>query len=151
MTAAVFVQLYDLGQVLTTWPSQLDWDTFLTHTRRASAQPFAYAALVWANKLFGTTMPQVPLQTLRSETSAGLVRYIDALDANDLFNRSQQPPLVSLKQRLRRGFSDRAEAARWAATWGQKWKIWQTALAIHKTDTASLLLGKSLKVEAKSG
>jgi hypothetical protein len=54
---------------------------------------------------------------------------------------------VTLGQRLRRGWQDRQETARWAGSLAEKWQVWQTALAFHKTDTANLFI-KRLKAAA---
>jgi hypothetical protein len=49
---------------------------------------------------------------------------------------------VTLWQRLRRGVEDRRETARWASRPVDKWRVWQTAVSFHKTDTAALLKQK---------
>jgi hypothetical protein len=70
---------------------------------------------------------------------------IAALGLADVLKRTQQKPLTSLLQRLRRGLADRAETARWAADWRGRWQVWQTMLDITKTDTGRMLMGKNLK------
>jgi hypothetical protein len=145
MGTSVFVQLYDIRQVVVTWPDQIDWTQLLTLARAARAQPFLLAGLYWARSLYQASIPDWPILELEKECSPELVNYIQSLDAVGIFNRTQQPPLVTLGQRLRRGLADRRETARWAGSLGGKWKVWQTALAVHKTDTASLLHAK-LKV-----
>ncbi len=144
MGASVFVQLYDIGRVLEVWSDELDWSEIICLTRQARAQPFTYAALYWAKTLYQAPVPDTPLQTLKAECSPNLIAYIQSLDATRLFKRTQQPSLVTLKQRLNRGIFDRREAARWAGSPAEKWQIWKTALAFHKTDTAGLLTGKRL-------
>ncbi|MBI1879575.1 MAG: nucleotidyltransferase family protein [Chloroflexi bacterium] len=139
MGASVFVQLYDIGRVIETWPAELNWAEILNLTRQAEAQAFVYTGLYWARALYGAAIPDAPLVALERECSPGLVAYVQSLDALGIFKRTQHPPLTTLKQRLQRGVSDRQEATRWAGSLGQKWQIWQTALAFHKTDTASLL------------
>lgn len=139
MGASVFVQLYDIGRVIETWPSELNWPEILNLTRKAQAQAFVYAGLSWARSLYGAAIPEGPLVSLEKECAPALVSYVCSLDAAGIFKRTQQPPLTTLPQRLRRGLVDRQEAARWAGSLGQKWQIWQTALAFYKTDTASLL------------
>jgi hypothetical protein len=139
MGAAVFVQLYDIGQVIKTWSDEVDWAQVHTLARQAGAQPFVYAGLYWARTLYGADVPPAALSALEKECPANLVVYVQSLDAGGIFRRTQQPPLTSLPQRLQRGFFDRRETARWAATIGQKWQVWQTAVAVHKTDTARLL------------
>ncbi len=143
MGSTVFVQLYDIGQVIKTWPDELDWAQLAALARQSGAQSFVYAGLYWASALYHAPIPATTLAALAQECQPGLVAYVKSLDAAAIFRRTQQPPLTSLPQRLRRGLADRRETARWAATPGQKWQVWQTALAAHKTDTAQLLLKKS--------
>lgn len=145
MGAAVFVQLYDIGRVIAAWPDDLDWAQVQTLARQAQAGPFLYAALYWASNLYHAPVPEPVLPSLAARCDPNLLATIHGLTAEALLQRTQQPPLVSLGQRLRRGLADRREAARWAASPAERRRIWQTALAVHKTDTVSLLLGKKLK------
>lgn len=147
MGASVFVQLYDIGRVISGWRDDLNWAQVLALAHRAQAQPFVYAGLYWAGKIYQAEVPAGPLQRLKEDCPPALLAYIHSLDATALFRRTQSPPLNSLGQRLWRGLVDRREAARWAGSLGRKWRVWQTALAVHKTDTASLLLGKKLKTD----
>ena len=139
MGASLFLQLYDLKQVAATWADEIDWSRLLTLARSAGAQPFLFAGLYWTRKLYGAPLPEALLSELADACPPGLVAYIHSLDAAALLERTQQPPLVTLGQRLRRGLVDRRETARWADSWAVKWRVWQTALAFHKTDTAALL------------
>jgi hypothetical protein len=141
MGAPVFVQLYDVGRVVRTWAGELDWSQIVALTRTAGAESFAYAGLYWAAALYRAPIPPEPLATLKQVCSPDLAAYIHSLDAAGLFRRTQQPPLTGLGQRLRRGLADRREAARWAGSLAGKWRVWQTALAFHRTDTAALLKG----------
>ncbi len=145
MGAAVFVQLYDIGRVIAAWPAELDWAQVQKLAGQAQAGPFLYAALYWANALYAAPVPPPVLQSLAMRCDPTLVEYIRGLTAEALFRRTQQPPLATLVQRLRRGLADRREAARWAASPAERRRIWQTALAVHKTDTAGLLLGRKMK------
>jgi hypothetical protein len=145
MGSAVFVQLYDIGQVMVRWPDELHWNRLIELAGQAQAQPFVYAGLVWARSLYSSPVPNTVLGELRQDVPPNLVSYIHQLSAEELFTRTQQPPLTTLGQRLRRGLADRNEAARWASSFSERWRIWCTALAFHKTDTASLLVGKKLK------
>lgn len=142
MASAVFLQLYDVGQVMATWPAELDWSGLVSLARTARAEPFVYAGLSWAGRVYGAPVPAEALAALRQNCPPGLAAYIDGLDAPGLLWRTQQPPLVRLRQRLWRGLQDRREAARWAGSPAHKWRVWQTALAVHKTDTARLLREK---------
>ncbi len=146
MGASVFVQLYDIGCVMKTWSVELNWSQVLTLALRAKVQPFVYAGLYWAGTLYQVAIPEAVLGGLEKECAPDLVAYVRSLDAASIFKRTQHPPLKTLSQRLRRGIEDRREAARWAGSLGQKWKIWQTALAFYNTDTASWLK-KGLKAQ----
>ena len=145
MGAAVFVQLYDIGRVIKTWADEIEWPQVINLTRQTGAEPFVYAAFYWARALYRAEIPDEILNGLQAASPPDLIKYIHSLTATGLFKRTQQAPLTSLSQRVQRGFSDRHEAARWAGTTSDKWRVWQTALAIHKTDTAELLMGKQLK------
>ncbi len=147
MGASLFVQLYDLGRVIKTWPDQFEWDQILDRASQAKATPFVYAALYWANQLYQVDVAAEVLTSFENECPYDLVNYIQSLDTTALFKRTQQPPLTTLAQRLRRGLLDRQESARWVASFGAKWKVWQTALAFYKSDTATLFTGKRLKVD----
>jgi hypothetical protein len=144
MGASVFIQLYDIAQLLAKRSDELDWPQFSTLAGRAGAQPFAYAGLYWAKMVYKAPVPDARLLELESACPPGLSAYIKSLDAAGLFKRTQHPPLVSLSQRLRRGLTDRRETARWAVSPGAKWQVWRTALAFYKTDTVAGL-SKRLK------
>ena len=139
MGTSVFVQLYDVRQALAVWKNEFDWPHVLELARAAQAQPFLYAALYWAGQLFNAPVPPQPLDSLRAHVPPPLARYIHRLTARAIFARTQHPPLTTLVQRLRRGLVDRREAARWAGSVRGRWRVWQTALAFHKTDTVKLL------------
>ena len=138
MGTAVFVQLYDLKQVVATWGHNIDWPQLLSLAETAQAQPFLYAGLYWTSRLYCTPIPLDVLTKLAQACPPDLAAYVQSLGPVQIFERSQQPPLVTLPQRLRRGLSDRRETARWAGSWSTRWKVWQTALAFYKTDTANL-------------
>ncbi|MFQ5612683.1 MAG: nucleotidyltransferase family protein [Anaerolineae bacterium] len=145
MGAAIFLQLYDLHRVLITWANEVRWPEFLERAAAARAQPFAFAGLHWARTLYRAPVPPGPMAELEAACAPALAANIRAMDVERIFRRTQQPPLVTLRQRLWRGLADRWETARWAASPGGKWQVWQTALALHKTDTMALLrarLGK---------
>ncbi len=147
MGSSVFLQLYDIGRVLKTWPDQVDWAGLLSSAAQVGARPFLYGALFWTRRLYAVPIPSESMQNLEKGCPPDLVAYIQSLDAPEIFNRTQHPPLVTLGQRLRRGLRDRREAARWAGSWPEKWQVWQTALAFHKTDTVQLLT-KKVKAQA---
>jgi hypothetical protein len=139
MGTSIFLQLYDIKQLATSWADEIDWSRLLTLARSTGASPFLFAGLHWANTLYGTPFPAGLMSELAELCPLNLVTHIRSLDAAAILARTQQAPLVTLGQRLRRGLVDRRETARWADSWRAKWRIWQTALAVHKTDTATLL------------
>jgi hypothetical protein len=61
------------------------------------------------------------------------------MDLAYVLRRTQQKPLVTLGDRLQRGFKDRIEIAHWAPTLSEKWRVWQTAVQFSRTDTARML------------
>lgn len=138
MGSSIFIQLYDIGQVAQVWRDRLDWSLLLSLAGQAKTQVFLYASLHWARQLYQASIPQSVLDKLARECPAGLITYVQSFTAQDILRRTQPPPLVTLGQRLRRGIWDRWETARWANSLSAKWKVWQTALAFHKTDTAKL-------------
>jgi hypothetical protein len=147
MGALVFLQLYDICRVVKVWGLSIDWEKLLLLSEQAGAQVFLYAGLYWSQQLYQAAIPETTLTTLAKQCPAYLLDYIHAFDAARILRQTQQPPLTTLPQRLRRGLQDRGEAARWAGSPMAKWKVWQTALAFHKTDTAAMLK-KSFEVQA---
>ncbi|MCB0164798.1 MAG: nucleotidyltransferase family protein, partial [Anaerolineae bacterium] len=139
MGSSVFLQLYDIGQVLQVWAEEIKWPELLHRVRQSEAQPFVYAGFYWAKSLYNAPIPESSLAALEQDCSPALVGYVRSLDAAGLLERTQHPPLVTLQQRLQRGILDRKEAARWAGSFNAKWQVWQTALTFHKTDTMNLL------------
>jgi len=142
MGASVFLQLYDIGQVVQAWAHRIDWSHVQALTKKAQAEPFVYAGFYWTKMLYKTPLPDELLAQLAQACPPNLVAYIQAFDAVTLLERTQNPPLVTLRQRLWRGVLDRRETARWADSLIDKWRIWQTGLAFYKTDTAALLREK---------
>jgi hypothetical protein len=138
MGSSMFVQLYDIRQLLAVWGDEIHWPQLLSFTRTVRAQPFLYAGLYWANRLYRAPVPAEPLIDLLPDIPPGLAAYIHSMSAAALFIRTQHPPLTTLPQRLRRGLLDRRETARWAGSLRAKWRVWQTAAAFYKTDTAKL-------------
>lgn len=139
MGSSVFLQLYDVGQVLNAWPNEIKWPEVLHQTRQIEAQPFVYAGFYWAKSLYNAPIPEAVLTALEQDCSPALVAYVRSLNASGLLKRTQHPPLVTFQQRLQRGILDRKEAARWAGSFNAKWQVWQTALTFYKTDTMNLL------------
>ena len=136
------VQLYDIatiGQAL-----QIDWTTLLDRSRERRAGPFLYAALHLARQIFAAPLPVGVLTQLQTGIPAPLARHIQAMGLLEVMQQTQRPPLVTVRQRLTRGVSDRRETAQWATTWQGKWAVGQTAVDIGRTDTGKLIGGRVL-------
>lgn len=132
------VQLLDLKAV-TARANALSWPAFVQRARERGAAPYALAALSLAHQLLDASVAHV-LPELARSTPPHLRRYIARLGLPELIRRTQQKPLITLMDRLRRGLSDRAEAARWATHWREVWRVWATALRVGHTDTGRWLL-----------
>jgi hypothetical protein len=143
MGAPSMVQLADL--LIVSQAGTVDWPTFTNRAQEQKAAPFALAALHLAAKLLKAPIPEKILTDLSQATSPPLRRYILNLDLDHILKRTQQKPLKTLMQRLQRGLKDRAETARWAETWPARWQVWRTMLAVGRTDTGQMLLGKNPK------
>lgn len=137
--APAMVQLLDL-QVVSA--AGLDWETFTRRARERGAAPYALAALSLAGRLLDAPVAEA-LPVLAAATPAHLRRRAAALDLAALWRRTQQKPLVTVAERVRRGLSDRAEAARWASTPAEWARVWASALRVGRTDTGRLLLDRA--------
>jgi hypothetical protein len=136
------VQLYDLGVVAQRL--DLDWDLLLSRSLECRAVPFLYAALHLSHRIFSAPVPVEILFALHDQCPPDLATYIADLGLEEVLQRTQRPPLVSIPQRIARGFRDRRDTARWATTWSDKWGVWRTALSVSRTDTGRLM-GQSLR------
>jgi hypothetical protein len=105
--------------------------------------PIALAARHLAAKLQHPPKPEKVQTDMSPAPSPKLRNYILNHDLEHILNRTQQKPFNNLIQRLKRGFQDRVETARWAETWPVRWQIWRTMLAVGRTDTGQMLLGRT--------
>lgn len=119
--------------------SEVDWDAFLQRVAEAKSSGYVLAALTLAQKLVGAPVPSPVLAALAQQTPNSLGKRIARMDLAYVLRRTQQKPLNTLGDRLRRGVKDRIEIARWAPTFGEKLRVWQTAVQIGRTDTAQML------------
>lgn len=138
--APAMVQLTDV--LALTQVGGIHWPTFCQQAVSKRAAPYALASLSLGQKLLGVPVPPEVLEKLHEATPQRLRQRITALGLADVLKRTQQKPLTSLGQRIRRGWQDRAETARWAQDWRGRIAVWRTALAINKTDTGQLLRQK---------
>ncbi|MBK7896026.1 MAG: nucleotidyltransferase family protein [Anaerolineaceae bacterium] len=118
---------------------KVEWDIFLQRVAEAKSAGYVLAALTLAQKLVGAPLPDHILPQLAEQTPASLRQRIAQMDLAYVLRRTQQKPLNTVADRLRRGVKDRIEIARWAPTWGEKWRVWQTAVQFSRTDTAQML------------
>lgn len=135
--APAFVQLTDL--LVITQSNKVAWDEFLRRVEAAKTAGYVLAALSLAQKLVGAPVPAELLSQLSEKTPQRLRQRIAQMDLTYVLRRTQQKPLVTLGDRLRRGVKDRLEIARWAPTLRGKWRVWQTAVQFTRTDTAQML------------
>lgn len=135
--APAFVQLTDL--LVITQANKVDWEIFLRRVEEARTAGYVLAALSLAQKLVSAPVPEGVLLQLAEKTPDRLRQRITQMDLAYVLRRTQQKPLVTLGDRLRRGIKDRVEIARWAPTWNEKWRVWQTAVQFSRTDTAQML------------
>ncbi|HKZ82747.1 MAG TPA: nucleotidyltransferase family protein [Anaerolineae bacterium] len=140
MGAPSMVQLADLLAV--TSAGGVDRQAFAERAVSDRAAPYTLAALMLSRKLLDAPVPNDVIDTLSRATPAALRRRIDRLSLADVLRRTQQKPLTSIPQRIRRGLVDRAETARWAVDWPGKWGVWKTALRVGSTDTWRMVRDK---------
>ncbi len=133
------LQLTDLLTVVSR--VEIDWDVMIERAIACDAAPYAHAALLLAVRLLGAPVPSRVVELLSAATPAGLRRQADRLDLRYVMRRTRRPPMRHALSRVRRGFEERAEAARWARDGGERWRVWQTALRVTRTDTMRLWLG----------
>jgi hypothetical protein len=151
MGAPSMVQLADLLAV-TSEPTQrsapaINWTAFVARAQFTRSSPYVLAALTLAHKLLGAPIPPDVLTQLSQATPSPLRQRISNLSLADVLKRTQQKPITTLPERIRRGLADRAETARWAADWRGRWQVWRSAFNIFATDTGQMLLGKNPKTQ----
>lgn len=143
MGSPSMVQLSDL--LIVTQTSQVDWPKFIERSINTRSASFTLAALMLARKLLGAPVSDAVIDQLAQHAPDQLRRRIEQLGLIDVLRRTQQKPLTSIAQRIRRGFQDRAETARWAQDWYGRWRVWQTMINVFKTDTGRMILRKGLR------
>lgn len=141
--APSLVQFSDVLAI--TQAGDVDWPVFVQRAVDRRAAPFALAALTLAQKLLGAPVPPAVLAQLAAATPAAQRRRIDQMGLADILQRTQQKPLNTVGERIRRGFSDRSETARWAQDWHGRWQVWRTLFQPEKTDTGRILREKLAK------
>ncbi len=137
MGSPSFVQLADLA--VFTERVKVDWDEFQVRTRHRRASGYAYAAARLARESLAASFPAEVLTALAAASPSGARAVAERLSVADVMRRTQQPPLRTIGQRLRRGVADRAETARWAHSSGERLKVWWTLFDVRRTDTWQML------------
>jgi hypothetical protein len=117
----------------------------LNRAKEQAAVPFALAGLHLSVQLLNAPVPAQVLSALSEATSTQLRNYILTLDLDHILARTQQKPFTNLRERLQRGYRDRAETARWAESWNGRWQVWRTLLDVTRTDTGQMLMGREPK------
>jgi len=137
MGAPSFVQLLDVAG-FTQWKT-VDWEDFMRRAEGLRAVPYAYAALRLAALTLAAPIPAEVLRRLAQTCSPAARAVAESLSLEDIVRRTQQPPLRTLAQRLRRGVTDRYETARWAQSLGEWGRVWWSLVDVTRTDTWKLL------------
>lgn len=146
--APSLVQFTDIMRVSSA--GNIDWHTFTQRAIDRRAAPYALAGLTLAQKLLSAPVPADALQRLSNATPAKLRDHIATLGLSDILKRSQQKPVQTLTDRIKRGVEDRAATAHWSADFRSKIAVWRTLIDVFKTDTGRMLLGKQLKTAVDS-
>ena len=149
MGAPSFVQLMDMDVVLRKFADPegipFRWADFLGRVRSTRSAPFIYASLRLAGKLWGSPVPAEVEQQLSEHCPGPIRRYVGGLSLEDVLARTQNPPLTTIPQRLRRGLEDRLETSRWAVGLPARWRVWRTLFAVARTDTGRMILSSGCK------
>ncbi len=137
MGSPSFVQLADIAVYVER--VRLDWAVFTKRAEERRAAGFAYAALRLGQTLLGAPVPADVLVQLARQSPVRVLRAANGLSLADMMRRTQQAPLRTVGQRLRRGVRDRAETARWAQSPGEWLRIWGSLFSFWRTDTWRLV------------
>lgn len=132
------VQLLDLRMVSVRL-SPHDWDAVWQRARDLRVTGYIYAALRLAHLTLAVPIPTAVLHKLAQATPTAIRAHAETFSLRNLMERTQKPPLLTIRQRLQRGVQDRQEAARWTTTWGEWWRVWHTLLDVAHTDTGKII------------
>ncbi len=138
MGKPVLVQLYDIRQLLEANPD-LPFAALRERAIGQGASAHVLAALRLAQQAYAAPVPSHWLDALASDSPPSQRRQAEGLSLGDLWQLTQQAPLTTLSQRLRRGVYDRRLAVRWARDRQEVWRVWRSAILFYRTDTAGIL------------
>ncbi|NOX60921.1 MAG: hypothetical protein GXP42_03095 [Chloroflexi bacterium] len=143
MGKAAFIQLYDIRRLLEV-QVDLDFEALLATALHpdVSASAHLLAALRLARDAYAAPVPRLWLERLSEACPSRQREAALALSLERMWRMSQQAPLTTLAQRLRRGMRDRFVAAAWARDRREVLRVWRSAFLFHRTDTARLLLAR---------
>lgn len=136
------VQLIDLLFVTERLREQIHWDTVVAHAKERRASAFLYAALQLAVETLAAPIPRSVLQQLARACPQRVRAYANTITLTNVAARTQRAPVIGIGQRLRRGWQDRVEVARWASSPTDQWRVWRTMLDVANTDTGELIAGR---------
>ena len=133
MGSPSFVQLADLSVFLSR--VEVHWPDFLSRAESLRAAGYCYAALRLAQRTLAVSLPPDILPALAAASAPNVHAAAETLSLSDVLRRTQRPPLRTLPQRIKRGFEDRLETARWAHSFDEWRRIWGTLFDFTRTDT----------------
>lgn len=133
------VQLLDLLLTTQRLQNEIHWDTVVARAKERHAAPFVYAALHLAVKTLDAPVPAFVLEQLGRACSKDVRQYAEAITLANVVSRTQRAPVTTFGQRLRRGWQDRVEVARWTSTLSDRWQVWRTFVDVANTDTGELI------------
>ncbi|MCX7853534.1 MAG: nucleotidyltransferase family protein [Caldilineales bacterium] len=138
MGKPMLLQLFDLRRLLEVFPDGAD-DELVARARRVDAAGYLLAGLRLARLAYAAPVSTDLLEALAAASPRRQRRQAERLTLAGLWRQIQQAPLTTLRQRLVRGLHDRIVAARWARDRREALRVWGSALAFTRTDTAALL------------
>lgn len=133
------VQLVDLLLVTERFREQIHWEQVVKRAAERHASAFLYAALQLAVETLAAPVPPAVLQQLARTCPPRVRAYAKTMTLANVTARTQRAPVHSISQRLRRGWQDRVEVARWASSPTDQWRVWRTLLQVANTDTGELI------------
>lgn len=133
------VQLVDVLLTTERLQDQINWERVVQRAAERRAAWFVYAALYLAVKTLAAPVPPPALEQLARACPGTLRRYVESITLANVAARTQRAPVTTVGQRLRRGWQDRVEAARWTASPAEQWRVWRTLLDVARTDTGELI------------
>lgn len=133
------VQLLDLLFVTERLQDRIHWETVVTRAQERRSTAFVYAALNLAVRTLAAPVPPATLEDFARTCPSAVRHYAESVTLANVAARTQRAPVTTFGQRLRRGWQDRVEVARWTSTPADQWRVWRTMLDVANTDTGELI------------